>query len=73
MTYFNYHAKAKRLIKTGHCIGAELVDRYKNISPALTLYFDNNIPLPIRPHMFCEYFSLLKNYDIEITDLTSDN
>ena len=65
MTYFNYHAKAKRLIMDGHCIKAEVVPKYNNISPALILYFDNNIPMPVRQHKFNEYFDLLKRYDID--------
>ena len=39
--YFNYHAKAMRLIREGHCTHFELVDRWNQIAPALVLYFDN--------------------------------
>ncbi|MDE7440473.1 MAG: thermostable hemolysin delta-VPH [Clostridia bacterium] len=67
MAYFNYHAKAQNQIKGGHCVKAEVVQKYNNISPALILYFDNNMPMPIRLHRFNEYFELLKQYDIEIT------
>ena len=66
MAYFNYHAKAQSLIKTGHCIKAELVEKHKDISPALIVYYDNNIPMPIRPHKFAEYFELLKRHKITI-------
>ena len=68
MTYFNYHAKAQNLIKDGHCVKAEVVQKYKDISPALVLYFDNNIPMPIREHKFSEYFALLKQYGLNITE-----
>lgn len=70
MAYFNYHAKAQNLIKGGHCVKAELVDSYNGISPALVLYFDDNIPMPIRQHRFFAYFELLKQYNvfIEIND-----
>ena len=49
MAYFNYHAKAQGLIKTGHCMKAEIVEKYRDISPALILYFDNHIQMPVRP------------------------
>ena len=60
MAYFNYHAKAKNLIKDGHLTKFEIVLKWGNISPALVLYFDNNRPMPIREHRFDEYFKLLK-------------
>ena len=66
MTFFNYHAKVQHLIKTGHCIKAEFIDKYNDISPALILYFDNHIQMPIRPHKFDTYFILLKHYGIKI-------
>lgn len=60
MPYFNYHAKAKNLIKGGHLVKFEIVEKWGNISPALVLYFDNNRPMPIRSHRFDEYMELLK-------------
>lgn len=66
MTYFNYHAKAQTLIKTGHCVKAEIAKKYKDISPALILYFDNNVPMPIRSYRFDEYFELLKCYNVAV-------
>ena len=59
MSYFNYHAKAKRLITEGHLIDYEIVDNWNKISPALVLYFDNNKPMPIREYMWDEYFKIL--------------
>lgn len=50
MAYFNYHAKAKNLIASGHLIRFEIVPKWGNIAPALVLYFDNNRPMPIREH-----------------------
>lgn len=64
MSYFNYHAKAKKLIEEGHCIGADFVESWNNISPALVLYFDNSPPMPIREHRFEEYITLLKSKKI---------
>ncbi len=66
MTYFNYHAKAQNLIKAGHCVKAEVVEKYKDISPALILYFDNHIQMPVRLHKFDEYFELLKRFGVTV-------
>lgn len=60
MAYFNYHAKAKNLIASGHLIRFEIVPKWGKISPALVLYFDNNKPMPIRVHKFNEYLRLLQ-------------
>lgn len=60
MPYFNYHAKAKKLISEGHMTHWEIVDNWNGISPALVLYFDNNKPMPIREYRWAEYFVLLE-------------
>ncbi len=60
MAYFNYHAKAKKLINEGHLISYKVVENYNNIKPALVLYFDNNKPMPIRKYRWEEYFELIK-------------
>ena len=57
--YFNYHAKAKKLIAEGHLTDYEIVDCWNGISPALVLFFDNNKPMPIREHRWDEYFKIL--------------
>jgi len=57
--YFNYHAKAKQLIKDGHLIKFEIVKKWGQISPALVLYFDNHIPMPIRVNRWIEYKNIL--------------
>lgn len=59
IAYFNYHAKAKNLIETGHLMRFEIVPKWGNIEPALVLYFDNNRPMPIREHKFDEYMDIL--------------
>ena len=59
LAYFNYHAKAHNLIKSGHLLHFEIVPAWGNISPALVLYFDNNRPMPIREHKFAEYIELI--------------
>ena len=61
MAYFNYHAKVKKLITEQKLIGYKFVDKYKNIEPALLLYFfDQAHPLmPVRAHRFDEYLKIL--------------
>lgn len=61
MSYFNYHAKAKKLIKNGELVYYTILDDYNGIKPALVLYFKNNKPIPIRQKHFEEYLELLKN------------
>lgn len=53
--YYNYHAKAKQLIKDGHLVRQEIVDDWNGIKPALVLYFDNHRPMPIRQYRWDEY------------------
>lgn len=57
--YFNYHAKAKRLIQEGHLKNFEIVETWNAIRPALVLYFDNDRPMPIREEKWGEYLDLL--------------
>lgn len=66
MAYFNYHAVAKKLIISGHCRYAKLVEKHNQISPALVLFFDNHPPLPIRENRFEEYFELLNAQKINV-------
>lgn len=46
--YYNYHAKAKKLISDGHLVKMEIVERWNAISPALE-------PMPIREYRWDEY------------------
>ena len=62
--YFNYHAKAKNLIKNGELIDYKIVEKYNNISPALLLIFDELI-MPIRQHMWQEYFDLIEQMNAD--------
>ena len=64
MAYFNYHAKAKKLINDGKLIHYELVLNYHGIKPALVLYFSSCRPMPIREHHWQEYFKLIKSKNI---------
>lgn len=47
---YSYHNMAKKLIKTGHLVSAEVFDHWNNIAPALVLFFDNHRPMPIRQY-----------------------
>ena len=62
MAYYNYHAVAKKLIKDGKLTAYSFVERYRGISPALLLYFDdlNHPIMPIREARWEEYLPLLK-------------
>jgi len=65
MAYFNYHATAKRLIEEGKLTGYAVVEKYKSISPALLLFFDDarHPVMPIREHRWEEYRELLDRSD----------
>lgn len=61
--YFNYHAKAKRLIKELNLIDYQIVEEYNKIKPCLILLFKNHPPMPIREHKFNEYLDLIESID----------
>ncbi len=63
MTYYNYHATAKRLIKEGKLIGYYFAEKHNNISPAMVLIFADPIHhiMPIREYRWPEYLPLLDN------------
>ena len=65
MPYFNYHAVAKRLVAQGKLLDYYITDRYKRISPALVLVFDDpsHPVMPIREHRWEEYLVLIRNSD----------
>ena len=53
--YYSYHNIIKRKIKEGKLIGYEYKEKYKNISPVLILYFDDNSMYPIREYVWYKY------------------
>ncbi len=69
MSYYNYHAIAKRLINSGHCLAATMFKDYHHISPALVFYFDNHKPIPIREYMWDDYIPLINQYNIKLNEL----
>ncbi len=64
MPYFNYHATARRLIVQGRLTRFCIVDRYRHISPALLLFFDDarHPVMPIRAERWAEYEPLLRDW-----------
>ena len=68
MTYFDYHAKVKKLIKEGKLKSYYFDKSYNNIGFALVLCFDGK-KYPIREERFLEYFDLIGSlYNIKKTD-----
>lgn len=61
MSYFSYHAIAKRLIAEGRLTGYYFTENHRGISPALVLLFDDfaHPVMPIREHRWDEYRDLL--------------
>ena len=64
MGYFNYHATAKRLIKSGKLIDYRFVTEYNGIKDVLLLIFDDakHPVMPIRKPRQKEYMEILKIY-----------
>lgn len=61
---YPYHNKIKQRIKNKELIRYEFVEKYKNISPCLLLYFDTEPFIrPIRQHRFKEYEELFKQIE----------
>ncbi len=59
---YPYHNKIKQRIRNNELIRYEYVDKYKNISPCLLLFFSTNPQIrPIREHRFDDYEILFKN------------
>lgn len=63
MSYFNYHAIAKRLILEGQLCGYEFVDDYHGIKPALLLHFKEHKSIPIRSYHWEDYLPYLIKFD----------
>ena len=67
MGYYNYHAKAMNLIKSGHCVGAKILKKHKNVEPALVLFFDCHRAMPIREYKWHIYLPILSSHNVKIT------
>jgi hypothetical protein len=58
---YPYHNKIKQRINNNELVNFEYVEKYKNISPCLLLYFSTEPKIrPIREHRFKEYEKILK-------------
>lgn len=56
---YPYHNKIRQRIQNGELVNYEYVDKYKQIQPALLLYFRTDPYIrPIREHRFEEYEKL---------------
>ncbi len=59
---YPYHNKIKQRITNKELLRYEYVERYKNISPCLLLYFSTKPEIrPIREHRFDEYEKIFKS------------
>ncbi len=57
---YPYHNRIKQRISNNEMVKYEFVEKYKNISPCLLLYFNTEPYVrPIREHRFEEYKKLL--------------
>ena len=65
MSYFNYHARAKKLIKEGFFKEYKIVEEYNGIKPAMVLFFKNSRPIPIRKNKWGEYKQIIKEIGYE--------
>lgn len=72
MAYFNFHAKAKKLIALNHLLAVTIFDSYHHIYPAMVLYFDISKPIPIREYRWAEYMSLIKQANVQIQDMRTN-
>ena len=57
---YPYHNKIKQRINNNELVKFEYVEKYKDISPCLLLYFSTEPKIrPIREHRFDEYEKIL--------------
>ena len=66
MSYFNYHATAKKLIQNGHLVDYYFTTNHNGIRPALVLVFNDAAHpiMPIRKERWSEYIKLLTDYNL---------
>lgn len=63
---YPYHNKIKQRINNGELVKFEYVDKYKQIQPALLLYFSTEPYIkPVREHRFEEYKQILQAWEDE--------
>jgi nucleoside-specific outer membrane channel protein Tsx len=65
-TMYPYHNKIKQRIQNDELVKYEYVDKYKQIQPALLLYFRTEPYIrPIREHRFEEYEKLFEELSLK--------
>ena len=66
---YPYHNKIKQRVANNELLKYEYVDKYKNISPCLILYFETEPHIrPIREHKFKEYEMILNSISVTLKD-----
>lgn len=61
---YPYHNKIKQRIQNGELAHYEYVEKYKQIQPALLLYFKTEPFIkPVRAHRFEEYQPILEKWE----------
>ncbi len=71
MSYYNYHAMAKRLLYDNRCIAVSIFSEYHHIRPAMVLYFDNHKPIPIREYRWKEYLTIIRELKLPIQNVNN--
>lgn len=67
MSYYNYHGMIKRRLRSGEAFRVEIRSEYNKISPVMLIYFADRA-FPIREYRFDEYFMILNELGVKITD-----
>ena len=71
MSYFNFHANVKNLIKSGNCLEVTIFQEYHKIQPAMVFYFKNHKPIPIRFYRWQEYYPLIKQFNLIVNNYSN--
>ena len=70
---YPYHNRIRQRINNGELVSYEYVDKYKQIRPALVLYFSSEPYLrPIREHRFEEYELIFKTLALQHLQMKAD-
>ncbi len=62
---YDFHAKAKQLIKSGHLVSFETIKKHYKNEPALVMYFDNHSPISVSKEKWAEYGEII----MTVTDI----
>lgn len=67
MGYYNYHGLIKRRLRSGEKFNVEIRSEYNKIAPVMLICFADRT-FPIREYRFEEYFVILNELGVKITD-----